>query len=60
MVDMFREKGLGSYRDILLEVAKCPGMIYWLDNNENHATTVNENWGREVARAVHHGRWQLH
>ena len=48
MVDMFREKGLGSYRDILLEVAKCPGMIYWLDNNENHATAVNENWGREL------------
>ena len=48
MIDMFREKGMGKYRDLLLEVAKSPAMIYWLDNNENHATAVNENWGREL------------
>ena len=23
-------------------------MIYWLDNCENHASAVNENWGREL------------
>ena len=48
MIDMFREKGLGHYKDILLEVAKSPAMIYWLDNNENHADSINENWGREL------------
>ncbi|MCH8062867.1 MAG: DUF1800 domain-containing protein [Chloroflexi bacterium] len=48
MVDMLREKGMGSYRDLLLEVAKNPAIIYWLDNNENHANAVNENWGREL------------
>ena len=48
MVDMLREKGLGSFREILTEVAKNPAMIYWLDNNENHADRVNENWGREL------------
>ena len=48
MIDMFREKGMGKYRDLLVEVAKNPAMIYWLDNNENHATAVNENWGREL------------
>ncbi len=48
MVDMFREKGLQSYRDLLREVAMNPAMIYWLDNNENHADAVNENWGREL------------
>ena len=48
MVDMFREKGLESYRDLLQEVAMNPAMIYWLDNNENHAQAVNENWGREL------------
>ena len=48
MVDMLREKGLGSFREILLEVAKSPAMIFWLDNNENHAHAVNENWGREL------------
>ncbi len=48
MVDMFREKGLGKYRDILVEVASNPAMIFWLDNNQNHAEGVNENWGREL------------
>ena len=48
MVDMLREKGLGPFREILVEIAKSPAMIYWLDNNENHADRVNENWGREL------------
>ena len=48
MVDMFRKKGLGHYREILVEVAKSPAMIYWLDNNDNHADSINENWGREL------------
>jgi len=48
MIDMFREKGLGNYRTILMEIARSPAMIYWLDNHENHATSVNENWGREL------------
>ena len=48
MVDMLRDKGMGSYRDLLVELAKSPAMIYWLDNNENHANAVNENWGREL------------
>ena len=45
--DMFREKGMGNYRELLVALAKDPGMIYWLDNCENHANAVNENWGRE-------------
>ena len=48
MVLTFREKGMGSYRDLLLDMAKNPAMIYWLDNNDNHADAVNENWGREL------------
>lgn len=48
MIDMLRDKGLGDYRDVLLEVAKSPAMIFWLDNNENHSDAVNENWGREL------------
>ena len=48
MIIMFREKGMGNYQELLLEVAKNPAMIYWLDNNENHAGAVNENWGREL------------
>jgi hypothetical protein len=48
MIDMFRAKGLGNYKTILMEIARSPAMIYWLDNHENHATSVNENWGREL------------
>ncbi len=48
MIVTFREKGMGDYRELLLEMAKDPAMIYWLDNCENHSTAVNENWGREL------------
>ena len=47
-VDMFREKGMGSYRELLVALAKNPAMIYWLDNCDNHENGVNENWGREL------------
>ncbi len=47
-INMFRRRGLGSYRELLVEVAKNPAMIYWLDNNENHKNSPNENWGREL------------
>ncbi len=45
---MFRQDGMGNYRDLLLKIAKNPTMIFWLDNNQNHGTAVNENWGREL------------
>ena len=48
MVDMFREKGLGKFRDLLLEVARSPAMIFWLDNKDNHKDAPNENYGREL------------
>jgi hypothetical protein len=47
-INLFREHGMGNYGDLLLEVAKNPTMIFWLDNNQNHGTAVNENWGREL------------
>jgi uncharacterized protein (DUF1800 family) len=47
-IAMFRRHGLGSYRDLLVELAKNPAMIYWLDNNGNHRGAINENWGREL------------
>ena len=47
-IAMFRRQGLSSYRDLLVELAKNPAMIYWLDNNGNHKGAINENWGREL------------
>ena len=47
-IAMFRRHGLGSFRDLLVELAKSPAMIFWLDNNGNHRGAINENWGREL------------
>ena len=47
-IQMFREYGMGSYKQLLVELSKNPAMIFWLDNNENHRDGVNENWGREL------------
>ncbi len=47
-IAMFRSHGLGNYRDLLMQLARNPAMIFWLDNNENHKYAVNENWGREL------------
>ena len=48
MIVKFREKGMGDFRELLLNMAQDPAMIYWLDNCDNHASAVNENWGREL------------
>ena len=47
-IKMFRNYGLGSFKELLVELAKNPAMIYWLDNNGNHNGAINENWGREL------------
>ena len=51
MVDhmqMLRDNCLANFRTILLELSRDPAMIYWLDNNENHGSSINENYGREI------------
>ena len=47
-MEMFRRHGLGSFRDLLVELSKDPAMIFWLDNNDNHKGAINENYGREL------------
>ena len=47
-VDMFRRDGLGSFRTLLVQLARDPAMIFWLDNKDNHKGAVNENYGREL------------
>ena len=47
-IQIFRSHGMGNFRDILIQIAKNPAMIYWLDNQENHKRAPNENWGREL------------
>jgi len=47
-IDMFQRKGLGSFRDLLVALAKDPAMIVWLNNNDNHRGATNENFAREL------------
>ena len=47
-IQMFREHGLGNYRELLVSLAQNPAVLYWLDNQENHKRAPNENWGREL------------
>ena len=47
-IEMFRRYGLGSFRELLIQLSKDPAMILWLDNQDNHKGAINENFGREI------------
>jgi uncharacterized protein (DUF1800 family) len=48
MIAMFREHGMGNFRDLLLRLSTSPAMMYYLDNSESHKVALNENYGREL------------
>jgi len=45
---MFRTFGMGSFKDLLIQLSKDPAMIIWLDNQDNHNGAINENFAREL------------
>ena len=47
-IELFRQFALGSFRDLLLEVAKDPSMLVFLDGRLNVRARPQENFGREV------------
>ena len=47
-IELFRRFGLGRFEDLLLEISRNPGMMYWLDNQNSHSGAPNENYGREL------------
>ncbi len=47
-IDLFRARGLGDFRSLLLAVSKNPAMLVWLDNRFNVKAHPNENYAREV------------
>ena len=47
-LDLFRQLALGRFTDLLLEVAKNPAMIIWLDGRTNTRQRPQENFAREV------------
>ncbi len=47
-LELFRARGMGSFRDLLIEVARDPAMLYWLDGRTNTRQRPQENFGREI------------
>src|SRR5487761_1413409 len=47
-LDTFRRLGMGSFRELLLAVARDPAMIVWLDGESNVKVHPNENFAREL------------
>lgn len=46
--NLFRSLGPYRFQTLLLEVAKNPCMLFFLDNNTNVKDAIQENWGREL------------
>ena len=47
-IDLFRTKGLGSFRDLLLDVTQHPAMLVFLNTINSDKLSPNENYAREV------------
>ena len=47
-IELFRDSALGSFRDLLVAVAKDPAMLIWLDGDTNTKAKPQENFGREL------------
>ena len=45
---MLRRQGMGNFKTLLIELSRDPAMIIWLDNQDNHKDSINENYGREL------------
>ena len=46
--ELLRSFATNNFADILKQLSRDPAMLFWLDQQTNHATAVNENWGREL------------
>ena len=47
-IELLRDYALGNFRDLLIEVARDPAMLYWLDGRQNVRSAPQENFGREL------------
>jgi uncharacterized protein (DUF1800 family) len=45
---LFREHGLGSFPELLLNVTRDPAMLLWLNGSDNSKFSPNENYAREM------------
>jgi uncharacterized protein (DUF1800 family) len=47
-IERFRQHALGNFRDLLIEVARDPAMLVWLDGRMNYRARPQENFAREL------------
>ena len=47
-IEMLRTRALGKFRDLLVEIARDPAMLVWLDGRLNTRLRPQENFGREI------------
>jgi len=47
-IELLRDYALGNFRDLLVDIAKDPAMLYWLDGRQNVKGQPQENFGREL------------
>jgi uncharacterized protein (DUF1800 family) len=47
-IDLFRNEGLGNFRDLAIAMSTQVAMLRYLDNNQNRATSPNQNFAREL------------
>ncbi|MEE2636694.1 MAG: DUF1800 domain-containing protein, partial [Acidobacteriota bacterium] len=47
-IEMFERHATGRFSDLVVDVAKDPGMLYYLDAGVNVKGAANENFAREV------------
>ncbi|WP_026632249.1 DUF1800 domain-containing protein [Dyadobacter alkalitolerans] len=45
---LLRNKGLGSFKTLTIEITKDPSMLVYQNGNENEKNHPNENYGREL------------
>src|SRR5688500_17577812 len=47
-IELFRQYALGNFRNLLIEVARHPAMVVFLDGRTNTRARPQENFGREI------------
>jgi len=47
-IGLFRWYGLGNFRSLAISMATQPAMLRYLDNNQNLASSPNQNFAREL------------
>jgi uncharacterized protein (DUF1800 family) len=47
-IQLFRDLATGTFRNLVIEVAKDPAMLVWLDGRTNVRTRPQENFAREL------------